>query len=153
MISSRCGCHASKSIHHGGDFMNELKSIGRSRVLASMAMLFGAIFTIMLLPAYGQQEVDPTWYDPWAAPAAAVAHPGQPLAVAHSSKPPIATHRYQQTVKFVSPVLDGGKVGVKDTRLDQSGHPAGYKSVGASSNELVSVASRDRFTAKQEESY
>ena len=36
------------------------KAIRRSRVPAFMAMLFGAIFAILLLPAYGQQEVDPT---------------------------------------------------------------------------------------------
>ena len=63
------------------------EGIGRSRVLASMAMLFGAIFTILLLPAYGQQEVDPTWYDPWAAPNAAVVHPAQPPAAIHLAHP------------------------------------------------------------------
>jgi len=133
--------------------MNQLKGIGRSRVLASMAMLFGAIFTILLLPAYGQQEVDPSWYDPWAAPTAAVVHPGQPPAVAHSSQPSVATHRHQQTVNSVSPVLDARKVTVKGSQLDQSGHTAGRKSIEASSKALVSVASRDRVTAKQEESY
>ena len=29
-----------------------------------MAMLF-AIVTLLMIPAYGQQEVDPGWYDPW----------------------------------------------------------------------------------------
>ena len=64
---------------------SESRSSGRSRVPAFIAMLAGAIFTILLLPAYGQQEVDPTWYDPWAAPTAAAVHPAQPPAVVHSS--------------------------------------------------------------------
>ena len=55
--------------------MNGLKGIG-CRALASMAMLSGAIFTLLLVPAYGQQDVNPDWYDP--APSAAVAHPAQP---------------------------------------------------------------------------
>ena len=40
------------------------------RSLASLVMLLGATFTILLLPAYAQQEVTPSWYDPWAAPSA-----------------------------------------------------------------------------------
>ena len=91
--------------------MNGSKSIGRCRVLASMAMLFGAMFTILLLPAYGQQDVSPDWYDP--APNVAVVHPAQPAAVAHSSQLPAATHRYQQTVTSVSTAPDAGKVRVQ----------------------------------------
>lgn len=34
--------------------------------------LLAAVTTIVLLvPAYAQQEMNPTWYDPWANPAAA----------------------------------------------------------------------------------
>ena len=109
------------------------KGIRRSRVLAFSAMLFGAIFTILLLPAYGQQEVDPTWYDPWAAPNTTVVHPPQPPAVVRSSQPPVATHRYQQTVKSVSPAPDAGKFRGKDTQLDQSGHSSARKSGGTPS--------------------
>lgn len=135
MISSRSNYRESKSIHHGGDSMttNGSKGIGRSRVPAFMAMLLGAIFTILLLPAYGQQEVDPTWYDPWAAPNTAVVHPSQPPAVVHSSQPPVATHRYQQTVKSVSPAPDAGKFRGKDTQLDQSRRNAARKTGGTPS--------------------
>src|SRR5216683_5426071 len=131
MISSRSDYRESKSIHHGGDSMNGSRGINRCRVPAFMAMLFGAIFTILLLPAYGQQEVDPTWYDPWAAPTTAVVHPSQPPAVVPSSQPPVATHRYQQTVRSVSPAPDAGKFRGKDTQLDQTRHNVSRKSGGA----------------------
>ncbi len=125
MISSRSDYREAKSVQNGGDSMNESSGISRSRVPAFIAMLFGAIFTILLLPAYGQQEVDPTWYDPWAGPTTAVVHPAQTPAVvyssqAHSSPVPVATHRYRQTVKSVSPAPDAVKLRGKDARLDQS---------------------------------
>jgi len=137
MISSRSDYRESKSIHHGGDSMTTSgsKGIRRSRVLAFSAMLFGAIFTILLLPAYGQQEVDPTWYDPWAAPNTAVVPPAQPPAVVHSYQPPVATQRHQQTVRSVSPDPDAGKFRGKDPQLDQSGHNAARKSGGTPSAE------------------
>jgi hypothetical protein len=119
--------------------MNASKSIGWCRALASMAMLSGAMFTILLLPAYGQQDVSPDWYDP--APNAAVVHPAQPVAAMHSSKP-VATHRYQQTTMSVSTAPDAGKPGAKHAQI-QSGHNPGQKSGGASSGELVAIASRD----------
>jgi len=145
MISFRSDYGESKSVQNGGASMTTTmtmtttttttgsKGIGRSRVLASMAMLFGAIFTILLLPAYGQQEVDPTWYDPWAAPNVAVVPPAQPPAVAHRSQSPVATHWYQQTDRSVSPAADAGKSGVKDTQLDQSRHNSARKSGGTPS--------------------
>jgi len=120
--------------------MNESKSIGRCRVLASMAMLSGAMFTILLLPAYGQQDVSPDWYDP--APNVAVVHPAQPAAAVHSSQLPAAAHRYQQTVTSVSTAPDAGKLGAKHAQI-QSGNNPGRKSNGAPSGELVAIASRD----------
>ena len=140
MISSRCGCHESNSIHHGGDFMNGSKSIGRCQVLASMAMLSGAMFTILLLPAYGQQDVSPDWYDP--APNVTVVHPAQPAAVAHSPQLPAATHRFQPTIRSASTAPDAGKLRVKDAQI-QSSHIPAQKSGGAPSGELVAIASRD----------
>jgi hypothetical protein len=140
MISSRSDCHESRSIHHRGDFMNGSKGIGRCRVLASTAMLFGAIFTILLLPAYAQQDVNPDWYDP--APNAAVVHPAQPAAAVHSSQPPVATHRYQQTIRSASTASDAGKLRVKGAQV-QSGHNPAGKSDGTPSGELVAIASRD----------
>jgi hypothetical protein len=41
-----------------------------SRKLALHAALLGATALTLLVPAYAQQETDPTWYDPWAKPAA-----------------------------------------------------------------------------------
>ena len=54
-----------------------------SRMFAVKALLLGAIaLPTLTVPAFGQQEVDPTWHDPWAIagqstaqPAAAKAHP------------------------------------------------------------------------------
>jgi hypothetical protein len=120
--------------------MSRSKCIGRCRVLASTAMLFGAIFTIMMLPAYAQQDVNPDWYDP--APNVAVAQPAQPAAAVHSSQPPVATHRYQQTVRSASTASDAGKLHVKGAQV-QSGHNPAQKSGGAPSGELVAIASRD----------
>ena len=145
MISFRSDYGESKAVQNGGASMTTTmtmtttttttgsKGIGRSRVLASMAMLFGAIFTILLLPAYGQQEVDPTWYDPWAAPTAAVVPPAQPAAEIHLSQSPVSTPQYQQTDRSVSPAADAGKFRVKDTQLDQSRHNAAHKSGGTPS--------------------
>lgn len=106
---------------------SEAKGNGRSRVPAFIAMLCGAIFTILLLPAYGQQEVDPTWYDPWATSTTAVVHPAQPAAVVHSSQAPVATHRYQQTVRTASPAPDARKFRGKDAQLDQRRQNAARK--------------------------
>lgn len=38
-------------------------------------MSLGALLFAVTLPLYAQQEVDPTWYDPWAKPVAAHAVP------------------------------------------------------------------------------
>jgi hypothetical protein len=81
--------------------MNRSREIRPRRVLAWMAMLFGVMVTT-LLPAYGQQEVNPTWYDPWPGPNAV-----------HSSQPRVAMHRHQRTVRSVSPTRVAGKVHVK----------------------------------------
>jgi hypothetical protein len=117
--------------------MNGSKNIGRCRVLASMAMLSGAMFTILLLPAYAQQDVSPDWYDP--APNAAAVHPAQPAGVAHSSQPPVATHRYQQAVRSASAAP---KHRVKDAQIQGAHNPA-QKSGEAPSGDLVAIASRD----------
>jgi hypothetical protein len=134
MISSRSDYSELKSVQNGGDSMttSESRSSGRSRVPAFIAMLSGAIFTILLLPAYGQQEVDPTWYDPWASPTAAAVPPAQPPAAVHSSQAhaspaPLATHRYRRTVRSGSPTPDAAKLRGKDARLDQRRQNAARK--------------------------
>jgi len=139
-MDASCNYRESKSVQNRGDSMttsgsktNRSIGIGRCRVLASMAMLLGAIFTILLLPAYGQQEVDPTWYDPWAAPNTAVVPPSQPPAAVHSSQPPAATHRYHPSVRSVSPAPDAGKFRAQDKQLDQNRHNAARKNAGTPS--------------------
>jgi hypothetical protein len=47
-----------------------------STVIALKATLFGLLALPMLaMSAYGQQEVDPTWYNPWPAAGKAAAQP------------------------------------------------------------------------------
>ena len=55
------------------------KSSCSRKPLALIAMSFAMMFGTFLLPAYGQQEVDPTWYNPWA-PSAAAVQTSQPQA-------------------------------------------------------------------------
>lgn len=96
--------------------MNGIKRTERSRLLASTAMLSGAMFTIMLLPAYGQQDVSPDWYDP--TPNTAVVHAAQPVA-AQSSRSSAATHQHQQTAKSLPLAASAGKRRAKNASLDQ----------------------------------
>lgn len=61
---------------------------GSARILMQNVTLWGATAAFMsLLPvAYGQQEIDPTWYDPWAAPSKAVIQAAQPRTPNRNSK-------------------------------------------------------------------
>lgn len=104
--------------------MNGSISIGRREGLASLAILLGAIFTMFLLPASAQQDVAPSWYDPWAAPTPAVAHPAQAPAVAHST-PPLVQNRLQLAEK--APAPRAAKLRVSKTTLDPSVRNAAYK--------------------------
>lgn len=92
--------------------MNGSRSISSRRVLAFSAVLFGAMLATLPLPAYGQQDVDPTWYDPYPAAHAvlkpAVVQSSQPVAL-HQHQPavvqfsqPIALHQHQSAVPSVS---------------------------------------------------
>lgn len=101
--------------------MNGSISIGRCKGLASLAILLGALFTI---PAYAQQDVAPSWYDPWAAPSTAVAHPAPAPAVAHS-RPPLVQNRLQQAEK--APVPRTAKLRVKERHLDSNLRNTAYK--------------------------
>ena len=42
------------------------------RRIVLVATYAGAMLFSLLAPAFAQQEIDPTWYDPWAKPAAPV---------------------------------------------------------------------------------
>jgi hypothetical protein len=47
-----------------------------SRMIVPKGVLVAMLaFPGLVLPAFAQQEVDPTWYDPWAAAPKAAAHP------------------------------------------------------------------------------
>jgi hypothetical protein len=114
--------------------MSGLRGIG-CRALQSMA-IFGGFFVLLLVPAYGQQDINPTWYDP--APSAAVANPVPPAAAVHTSQLPAAHHQNQQTAKALLPASEAARL--KNAKLDQSGHNAAHKSTAAPSGELASVA-------------
>jgi len=115
--------------------MNDSKGVQQRRVTAFMAMLLGAIFTVLILPAYGQQEVDPSWYDPWT-PNATAAHAIQ-LAPAVQTFQPLANHRDQQPVTSVSSAMDARKLRGNGTQLIQSRRTAARKKDG----EILSAAS------------
>lgn len=83
--------------------MNRSRDIKRRKGLAMTAMLFAAMVVPLLLPAYGQ-EVDPTWYDPWAAP--------QTVAV-HASQPQVARHQHRPALKPVSTAPSAAKLNAK----------------------------------------
>ena len=100
--------------------MNGSIGIGRCKGLATLAILLGALFTI---PAYAQQDVSPSWYDPWAAPNVPVAHPAQAPAVAHSA-PPLVQNRLQMANKTVP---RAAKIRVKETHIDPSPRNVAYK--------------------------
>jgi len=104
------------------------KAVLRSRMLASTAILLGAIFTVLLVPAYGQQEVDPTWYDP--TPDTAMNQPAQAAAVVHSSQPAVTVHARQATIQSTSPAPAAAKAHAKDKQLKQSRTDAARKSFG-----------------------
>jgi len=104
------------------------KAISSSRILASAAILFGAIFTVLLVPAYGQQEVDPTWYDP--TPNTAIAQPVQAAAVVHAPQATVSNDGQQVKAKSASATPIAAKSHAKDKQLNQNRHDAARKSVG-----------------------
>ncbi len=79
------------------------KNISPCRVLTFVAMLSGAMLNTLIVPAYGQQEVDATWYDPVPNTVANAAPSAGPNAtVVHSSQPAMAFHPRQAAVTTVS---------------------------------------------------
>ena len=54
---------------------------------AWLALLSGAMVTTLSLSAFAQQDVDPTWFDPWAPTTTAVHHDQQAAVPAqHAAK-------------------------------------------------------------------
>jgi hypothetical protein len=98
--------------------MNGSKAISPRRVLTFIAMLSAAMVTTLLVPAHAQQEVDPTWYDPYAVPntvAQVVPAAVTNTVVAHSSQPAVAFHRHRAAVTTVSSAEGTEKVRGKET--------------------------------------
>ena len=69
--------------------MQALNLIESRRYLAMMAVLFGAMITTTV-PAFAQQDVDPTWFNPWSS-----------TTTAESAKPKAAIHK-QSAVRTAS---------------------------------------------------
>ncbi len=63
----------------------------KSRRVLALVALFGAMVTTMLSPAYAQQEVDPTWYNPWVSSSTAAVQTTQPKATEQVRKAKIKT--------------------------------------------------------------
>ncbi len=111
--------------------MKPSKSVNSRRVLAFMAVVLGAMLTTMLLPAYAQQEIDPTWYDPYAVHdvVAKAAPSTTPAAMAvHSPQPAVVFHRHPAAVKTVSSAQGAGRLHEKQPaaqpRIADAGLPA-----------------------------
>lgn len=75
--------------------MTQSKSSRPRNLLSLIAMSAAMMFGTFLLPAYGQQEVSPDWFDPWAPSSAQVAQTSQGKAA--KSQP-----QQQAKVKLVS---------------------------------------------------
>jgi hypothetical protein len=113
----------------GGDAMKTIETKRMTRkALTSSAILLGAIFTILLLPAYGQQEMDPTWYDP--SPVAVVVHSAQPVAAIQSMQLQTATDDSQATMKSAAHTQTASKSQSKKARLDQSQRNSARRTTG-----------------------
>ena len=69
-------------INDGGSPVKKSTTPRVRRMSALMMMLSGLIMTVLMIPAYAQQEVSPTWFDPWGAPEAAAAQPAKQAAKA-----------------------------------------------------------------------
>jgi hypothetical protein len=82
----------------------DVEAIMKSRETFSLReTLFGvmSVLVLLLVPAFGQQETDPSWYDPWAKPSPAVAQ-AVPLPTAHAKPQTIAAHTTENQKKQAS---------------------------------------------------
>jgi len=124
----------------------KIKAIRRYRVLAS-AMFLSAILTVLLVPAYGQQEVDPTWYDP--TPDAVAVQPAHTAAVVYAA--PATLQQHPLKAKSASAAPNTAKLHAKNKQLDQNRHNAAHKTTGtpAAENRLPAEAEIAGFDACQ----
>jgi hypothetical protein len=131
---SRSVNRQSKSVHNGGDSMKRSENNNRSRNLMSAAILFGAMFTMLLVPAFGQQEVDPTWYDPSPAQVTS-AHQSQAVAAPQPAQLLVADRGSQQTAVSVSSAASPASSNAKRAHLNQRQRNAASKNVGTPAGE------------------
>jgi len=80
--------------------MNSFGASTLRRKLEQIAIILGVMVTTLLASAYGQQDVNPTWYDPWAKPSAAIVQSSQPQATGHSPQ-------HKAKSESVSPSAEG----------------------------------------------
>jgi hypothetical protein len=125
---SRSANHRSKSVQNGGDSMKRSENGNRGKNLMSAAILFGAMFTVLLVPAFGQQEVDPTWYDPSPAQVT-TAHQSQGVAADQSVQQFIAARESQPTSGSASSAAVSEKSSAKHAQRNQRRGNAALKTV------------------------
>jgi hypothetical protein len=65
---------------------NTRVSMRTNRLLLVMTFMSVFLFGTSL---YGQQEIDPTWYNPWPVPNEVTAHPSRPQVAKHKNQPKI----------------------------------------------------------------
>ena len=74
------------AIQHGGDEVFQDMNLARIFALKRPLLAVAAILTL-LVPVHGQQEVDPTWYDPWKAAGNTIVRHTQPVSYTHLTLP------------------------------------------------------------------
>ena len=77
------------------------RSFKSRRVLAVVA-LFGAMITTMLRPASAQQEVDPTWYNPWVSSTVSASTAAVQTAAVQTTQPMATDQAHKAKIKTVS---------------------------------------------------
>jgi hypothetical protein len=103
---------------------------------------------MLLVPAFGQQEVDPTWYDPSPAQVTS-AHQSQAVAADQSAQLLLADRGSQQTAVSTSSTASPAKSSEKRAHLNQRQRKAASKSVGtpAAENRLPAANRADEKQA------
>jgi len=89
----------------------------RTRVISRWQMagaLSAIVVALLMIPlAQGQQDVDPTWYDPYAVHTAPIAAPH--ALAAHSYQPPVEIREHQPVLTSVSLVQGTAKFRAKQS--------------------------------------
>jgi hypothetical protein len=93
-----------------------------ARMFALNATLTVTVALAMLVPAYGQQEVDPTWYDPWAAPNQAIPQHLQPRAASRKNEGRLDQDQLQNASARSNYVRKHLVVIIRPTKLPQGDH-------------------------------